>query len=77
MANAYTAVYLVEQGWAQVGELTLGDDRFGGQAIVGEQLGQVQALEKTTAVNHYETTGCDIKLFTKYSVLTPNALNMT
>lgn len=45
MADAHTAVYLVEQGRTQVGELAGGDERVGTQAIVGEELSQVQTLE--------------------------------
>lgn len=45
MADADTAIYLVEQGRTEVGELTGGDERFGIQTVVGEELSQVQTLE--------------------------------
>lgn len=45
MADADATIYLVEQGRTQVGELAGGDERFGTQAVVGEQLSQVQTLE--------------------------------
>lgn len=45
MADADTAIYLVEQGRTQVGELAGGDEWFGTQAVVGEELSQVQTLE--------------------------------
>lgn len=45
MADADTAIYLVEQGRTQVGELGGGNERFRIQAIVGEELSQIQALD--------------------------------
>ncbi len=45
MTDTDAAIYLVEQGRTQVGELAGGDERIGTQAIVGEELGQVQTLE--------------------------------
>lgn len=45
MADADATIYLVEQGRTQVGELAGGDERIGTQAVVGEELGQVQTLE--------------------------------
>lgn len=45
MADADAAVYLVEQGGAQVGELGGGNERVRVQAIVGEELSQIQALD--------------------------------
>lgn len=45
MADADTAIYLVEQGRTQVGELGGGNEWFWIQAIVGEELSQIQALD--------------------------------
>lgn len=45
MADADTAIYLVEQGRTQIGELAGGDGRVRIQAVVGEELSQVQTLE--------------------------------
>lgn len=45
MADADATIYLVEQGGTQVGELAGGDERVGGQAVVSEELSQVQTLE--------------------------------
>lgn len=43
--DADAAVNLVEQSWTQVGKLARGDRRIGVQAIIVEQLSQVQTLE--------------------------------
>lgn len=45
MADADTTIYLVEQGRTQVCELAGGDERVGIQAVVGEELSEVQTLE--------------------------------
>ena len=45
MADADSTVYLVEQSRTQIGELAAGDECFGIQAIVGEELSEVQTLE--------------------------------
>lgn len=45
MADADTTIYLVEQGGTQIGELAGGDGRFRIQAVVAEELSQVQTLE--------------------------------
>lgn len=45
MADADTAIYLVEQSRTQVGELAGGDGQLRIQAVVGEELSQVQTLE--------------------------------
>lgn len=44
MADTDATIYLVEQGRAQIGELAGGDEWFSIQAIVGEELGDVQTL---------------------------------
>lgn len=56
MADADAAVYLVEQGGTQVGELAGGDERVGVEAVVGEELSQVQTLEggKETEQDEHE-----------------------
>lgn len=46
MADADTTIYLVEQGRTQVGELVGGYERIRIEAVVREELGQVQTLEK-------------------------------
>ena len=46
VADAEPAVYLVEQGGAQVGKLGLGDLRVWVQTVVPQQLGQVQTLQE-------------------------------
>lgn len=48
MADADTTIYLVEQGRTQVGELDGGYDRIRIEAVVKEELGQVQTLEGET-----------------------------
>lgn len=45
VADADATVYLVEQGGTQVGELAGRDERIRTQAVVGEELSQVQTLE--------------------------------
>lgn len=48
MADADTTIYLVEQGRTQVGELVGGYERIRIEAVVREELGQVQTLEGET-----------------------------
>lgn len=55
MADADTAIYLVEQGRTQVGELGGGNGRFRIQAVVGEELGQIQALDEERNIKQHET----------------------
>lgn len=45
MAYADTTIYLVEQGRTQVDKLAGGDRSIGIQAVVAEELSQVQTLE--------------------------------
>lgn len=45
MADADAAINLVEQSRTQIGELAGRDERFGTQAVVGEELSQVQTLK--------------------------------
>lgn len=44
MADADASINLVEQSRTQIGELAGGDERFGTQAVVVEELSQVQTL---------------------------------
>lgn len=45
MEDADPPVYLVEQGGTQIRKLAGGDERVGIEAVVGEELSEVQTLE--------------------------------
>lgn len=45
MEDADPPVYLVEQGGTQIRKLVGGDERVGIEAVVGEELSEVQTLE--------------------------------